>query len=46
VNLQPVNSAIISPDCYCDDESTLFDLRCEVREGIVGWLQRTNPRAL
>ena len=24
----------------------LFDLRCHVREGITGWLQRTNPGAL
>lgn len=24
----------------------LFDLRCDVREGIVAWLQRTNPGAL
>jgi hypothetical protein len=24
----------------------LFDLRCDVREGMVAWLQRTNPGAL
>ncbi|BBX62201.1 mechanosensitive ion channel protein MscS [Mycobacterium saskatchewanense] len=28
------------------DASTLFDLRCDVREGIVKWLQRTQPGAL
>ncbi|PRC54015.1 mechanosensitive ion channel protein MscS, partial [Mycobacterium sp. ITM-2017-0098] len=24
----------------------LFDLRCDIREGMVAWLQRTNPGAL
>ena len=26
--------------------AALFDLRCDVREGMVDWLQRTNPGAL
>ncbi|MGY1720906.1 mechanosensitive ion channel family protein [Blastococcus sp. SYSU DS0552] len=28
------------------DAGTLFDLRCAVREGLVGWLQREAPHAL
>ncbi|MEI4270764.1 mechanosensitive ion channel domain-containing protein [Klenkia sp. LSe6-5] len=28
------------------DGPTLFDLRCHVREGLVGWLQREHPHAL
>ncbi|MEH3141861.1 MAG: mechanosensitive ion channel [Mycobacterium kyogaense] len=28
------------------DAGQLFDLRCDVREGMVAWLQRTNPGAL
>ncbi|BBX67632.1 mechanosensitive ion channel family protein [Mycolicibacterium psychrotolerans] len=28
------------------DAGQLFDLRCDVREGMVAWLQRTNPDAL
>lgn len=28
------------------DAPTLFDLRCAVREGLVGWLQREHPEAL
>lgn len=28
------------------DAPTLFDLRCEVREGLVDWLQRHHPEAL
>ena len=28
------------------DGPTLFDLRCHVREGLVGWLQREHPDAL
>jgi hypothetical protein len=28
------------------DGPTLFDLRCHVREGLVGWLQREHPAAL
>lgn len=29
-----------------ENAPVLFDLRCDVREGIVGWLQRTQPGAL
>ena len=28
------------------DAGQLFDLRCDIREGMVSWLQRTNPGAL
>lgn len=28
------------------DAPTLFDLRCQVREGLVAWLQRQHPEAL
>ena len=28
------------------DAPTLFDLRCQVREGLVAWLQREHPEAL
>lgn len=28
------------------DAGQLFDLRCDVREGMVAWLQRANPGAL
>jgi small-conductance mechanosensitive channel len=28
------------------DAPTLFDLRCQVREGLVSWLQREHPEAL
>jgi hypothetical protein len=29
-----------------DDAGTAFDLRCEVRERLVAWLQREHPESL